>query len=635
MAPTTTEAVDVRRLAHSVLMVGLPGPELDEGTAAVLAAGTRGVVLFAGNIDGARQLRSLTGAVACSADAPVLVAVDQELGPVARLRDLVTPLPTTAEALAMSPLELELTGQLLGEEMLDLGVNVDLAPVIDVVQGPNPVLADRHLGGDPQLVGELGAAFLRGLQQAGVVAVPKHFPGHGRSTTDPHGVVTRIDASLEELAAVDFPPFDAVIAAGAAAIMVGHPIYEALDPDLPASLSPTVLALLRGRFRFDGVAVTDSLSMAGVAAGREPGDLAVAALAAGEDLLLVVDPAAGGRDGGGHRRRGGHRGSAPGAPAGGFGTGAPPGRRGGAHHLPGLTHAQDDRPEASMQRDRRLTVGIWLVTTVLVAGVALLAYHLATRVPELAGRTDPTDLYADPTLLFTDPGLLGTAVEVRVTEAVRACMEEAGFSYRGPAPIEDLDGLLDPAADGYGIAAGPQVARPRLGTGGPGAGEGDAYEAALYGRGCRRRAPGPVRRRRPRRPRPGAGLPRLPSLLDRAARGRCPGPPRLCRRPAASGRRVWPPAAIRPPPPTSWWPHQAAAPGRRLRRRGALPGRPRAAGGRRRLRLPGRHPRPGDGRGRRRPGPGLRRRQPPATGDPHPPSGRRGRRRAWAPATSR
>jgi len=291
MAPTTTEAADVRRLAHSVLMVGLPGPELDEGSAAVLAAGTRGVVLFAHNIDGARQLRSLTGAVACSAEAPVLVAVDQELGPVARLRGLVTPLPTTAEAAAMSPLELELTGQLLGEEMLDLGVNIDLAPVIDVVQGPNPALADRHLGGDPQLVGRLGAAFLRGLQQAGVVAVPKHFPGHGRSTTDPHGVVTRIDASLEELAAVDFPPFDAVFAAGAAAVMVGHPLYEALDPGLPASLSPAVLALLRGRFRFGGVAVTDSLSMAGVAAGREPGDLAVAALAAGEDLLLVVNPA--------------------------------------------------------------------------------------------------------------------------------------------------------------------------------------------------------------------------------------------------------------------------------------------------------------------------------------------------------
>jgi beta-N-acetylhexosaminidase len=288
---TTTEAADVRRLAHSVLMVGLPGPDLDQATADRLAAGAAGLILFAGNIDGAQRLLALTGAAACAAGGPLLVAVDQELGPVARLAGLVTPLPSAAEAQAMSPLELELTGQLLGQEMLALGVNVDLAPVVDVVQGYNPVLAGRNLGGDPQVVGELGAAFLRGLQQAGVIAVPKHFPGHGRSTTDPHGEVTLIDAPLEDLKMVDFPPFAAVFAAGAEAVMVGHPIYEALDPDLPASLSPVVLALLRDRFGFAGVAVTDSLSMAGVAEGREPGELAVLALAAGEDLLLVVEPA--------------------------------------------------------------------------------------------------------------------------------------------------------------------------------------------------------------------------------------------------------------------------------------------------------------------------------------------------------
>jgi hypothetical protein len=135
-----------------------------------------------------------------------------------------------------------------------------------------------------------------------------------------------------------------------------------------------------------------------------------------------------------------------------------------------------------MQSNRRLTAGIWIATTLLVAGGALAAYHLLTRVPELAGRTDPAGLYTDPTLLFTDPGLLGTAVEVRVTEAVAACMKAAGFSYRGPAVVEDLAGLLDPTVDGYGIAAGPLVDSPRLGAGGPG-GEAAAYEVALYGAG--------------------------------------------------------------------------------------------------------------------------------------------------------
>jgi hypothetical protein len=136
-----------------------------------------------------------------------------------------------------------------------------------------------------------------------------------------------------------------------------------------------------------------------------------------------------------------------------------------------------------MRRDRGSMVGIWLATTLLVAGGALLAYHLATRTSDLAGRTDPARLYDDPTLLFTDPGLLGTAVEMRVTEAVRTCMEQAGLSYRGPAVVEDLDALLDPGTDGYGIAAGPQVEPPRLGAGGPQTDATDAYEVALYGTG--------------------------------------------------------------------------------------------------------------------------------------------------------
>lgn len=287
---TTTAPVDVPALARSVLMVGLAGWEVDEATAAHLAAGGQGLILFDANVGSAEQVRSLTRQAACAAAGPLLVAVDQEIGPVARLRGLVTPLPSTAETLEMTPLELEITGQLLGDEMLALGINVDLAPVLDVVSGLNPALEDRHLGADPEVVAALGTAFLRGLEQAGVIAVPKHFPGHGRSATDPHDETTRIATSLEELEAVDFLPFQAVFAAGARAVIVGHPIYAALDSALPASISPAVLALLRDGFGFGGVAVTDSLAMAGVAEGRDPGDLAVAALAAGEDLLLVVDP---------------------------------------------------------------------------------------------------------------------------------------------------------------------------------------------------------------------------------------------------------------------------------------------------------------------------------------------------------
>jgi len=134
-----------------------------------------------------------------------------------------------------------------------------------------------------------------------------------------------------------------------------------------------------------------------------------------------------------------------------------------------------------MTRDRRLPAAVWLATAVLVAVGALLAYHFITRVDGLAGRGDPANLYEDPSLLFTDPGILGTAVELRVTEAVRSCMADAGYDYRGPAVLSDLDTLLDPAADGYGIAAGPDAPRPHLGEGGPGGTDQAGYEEALYG----------------------------------------------------------------------------------------------------------------------------------------------------------
>ena len=290
-AATTTDPVDVPALARSVLMVGIAGWGVDAGTAAHLAAGGQAILLLEPNIGTANQVRSLTGEAACAAAGPLLVAVDQELGAIQRLRGLVTVLPTISEALEMTPLEIELTAQLAGEEMLAMGINMDLAPVLDVVSGANPALAGRHFGADPEVVAAAGLAFMRGLAQAGVIAVPKHFPGHGRAEADPHYGPSRVIATLEELAAVDFVPFTAAFAGGAQAVLVGHPVYDGIDPEVPASLSPAVLALLRADFGFDGVALTDALNMAAVSAGRDPGLLAVRALAAGEDLVMVVDPA--------------------------------------------------------------------------------------------------------------------------------------------------------------------------------------------------------------------------------------------------------------------------------------------------------------------------------------------------------
>lgn len=134
-----------------------------------------------------------------------------------------------------------------------------------------------------------------------------------------------------------------------------------------------------------------------------------------------------------------------------------------------------------MSSDRAHLGWIWLATTLVVVTLSLLAYRSLTRIPEYAGRTDPAVIFEDPARLFTDPGLLGTAVEMRVTESVRACMESAGQTFRGPAAAEAISDLLDPATDGYGIAAGGEAPRPALGRGGPTAAHRTAYETALYG----------------------------------------------------------------------------------------------------------------------------------------------------------
>jgi hypothetical protein len=133
-----------------------------------------------------------------------------------------------------------------------------------------------------------------------------------------------------------------------------------------------------------------------------------------------------------------------------------------------------------MSRSRNTLVAIWLASAVVVTLAAVTLYNSATRIPEFAGRLDPATIYTDPAALFRDPGLLGTAVEIEVTRAVRACMATAGFRYRGPVEVEALRALIDPEREGYGIAAGADVSRPTL-QAGPSRSQRAAYEQALYG----------------------------------------------------------------------------------------------------------------------------------------------------------
>jgi len=181
-------------------------------------------------------------------------------------------------------------GRITAIESRAIGVQVNFAPVVDVNNNPrNPVINTRSYGEDPALVGKLASAYVRGLQDGGMIATLKHFPGHGDTDVDSHLGLPIVKDPRESLETTEFPPFRAGIAAGAGAVMTGHIEMPTLDPtpNTPTTLSePIVTGVLRRDLGFGGLIYTDSMGMAGVTQLYKPGDAAVRAIKAGNDIVL-------------------------------------------------------------------------------------------------------------------------------------------------------------------------------------------------------------------------------------------------------------------------------------------------------------------------------------------------------------
>jgi len=257
------------------------------------------VILFNRNVDRPEQVADLVRELqAVARDAghtvPLLIAVDQEGGRVARLREPWTVWPpmravgrTGSEDIARK------VGSALAAELSACGIRCDFAPDMDVDTNPrNPVIGDRSFGEDPGLVGRLGAAMIRGLQEGGVAACAKHFPGHGDTEVDSHLDLPAVDHPRQRLEEVELPPFRKAIEAGVASIMTAHVLVRALDEELPATLSPRVVeGLLRKEMKYDGMIVSDDLEMKAVADRWGVGQAAVKAAQAGCDLLPACSSA--------------------------------------------------------------------------------------------------------------------------------------------------------------------------------------------------------------------------------------------------------------------------------------------------------------------------------------------------------
>jgi beta-N-acetylhexosaminidase len=265
------------------VIIGIAGPDLTLGEAELLRRHQpKGVILFGRNIREPAQLARLVSALRAELPADGILMVDQEGGRVQRLQPPHWPELPAASHLRTPEAALA-HGAALGRMCRAAGFDVITAPVLDLAYpGASSVIGDRAISADPETVARLGAKLAEGIQAQQMIPVMKHLPGHGRATVDSHFALPRVDATADELEA-DFYPFIANNRLPWA--MTAHVLFSALDPDLPATLSPRVIGrIIRGRIGFSGVLVSDDLAMHALRGA--PAERAQAALAAGCDLAL-------------------------------------------------------------------------------------------------------------------------------------------------------------------------------------------------------------------------------------------------------------------------------------------------------------------------------------------------------------
>ena len=250
-----------------------------------------GVTLFSRNIEAPEQVAELSIDVqTLASELPLWVAVDQEGGRVARLRKPFTEWPPMAVLGRSGSVDLASRfAAALAAEMKAVGITLDYAPVLDIHTNPkNPIIGDRALADDAELVARLGTAIVRGLQDNGVAACGKHFPGHGDTSVDSHLELPLVEHPPDRIRRVECVPFRAAIRAEVAFIMTAHVLVPALDEERPATLSPRIVqAILRDELGYQGVILSDDLEMKAIAKSYAVPDAAVQAIAAGCDGLLI------------------------------------------------------------------------------------------------------------------------------------------------------------------------------------------------------------------------------------------------------------------------------------------------------------------------------------------------------------
>ena len=293
------DALTLEQKIGQLMIIGFDGTEADSGLQEMISRyHVGGVILFARNVQSPRQVAELTNKLQQTAiesgNPGLFIAIDQEGGRVARLTEDTgfTEFPSAmAIGATADPDNAYRMASAMAAEMRAVGINIDFAPVLDVNNNPaNPVIGTRSFSSDPKTVAAFGVAFARGLQENGVLAFGKHFPGHGDTGTDSHIALPLVPHDRARLDQIELVPFKAAIAENFAGIMSAHVTFPAIDPNpgMPATLSrPVLTGLLRDELGFKGLIATDSLEMGALAEnGYPPPVAATHAFAAGADVLL-------------------------------------------------------------------------------------------------------------------------------------------------------------------------------------------------------------------------------------------------------------------------------------------------------------------------------------------------------------
>ncbi len=290
----TTQSKNIKDLVGQLFLVGFNGLSVPNDFKKVIQDyRLGGTIYFKRNVDTPAQIAELSNEIQFSCRTkempPLFISIDHEGGKVTRLVKPFTKFPGNDYLGSLnSPKVAFEFGAILGKELKAVGVNINYAPVVDVnSNADSPIIASRAFSSDPEVCAKLGSAVSRGIQKMGVIAVAKHFPGHGDTKEDSHLSLPRINKSYEALEELEFIPFRRNIRSRVEAIMTAHIQNDALDPQYPATLShKTITGILREKLRFSKLVISDDLEMKAITDHYGVEEAAILSILAGCDVLI-------------------------------------------------------------------------------------------------------------------------------------------------------------------------------------------------------------------------------------------------------------------------------------------------------------------------------------------------------------